>query len=74
MNTPAPFHPVPPTSGFLRLPQILCLVPVGRSTWWRWCAEGKAPKPLKLGAKTTVWKAEDIVAFLERLRGGLGDE
>jgi len=68
MHTPAPFNPVQPANGFLRINQILALVPVGKSTWWRWCAEGKAPKPLKLGAKTTVWQAEDIAAFLEQLR------
>lgn len=68
MTTTTPLYPVQPETGFLRIPQILSLVPVGRSTWWRWCAEGKAPKPIKLGAKTTVWKAEDIAAFLEQLR------
>lgn len=68
MNTASQLYPVQPTSGFLRINQILALVPVGRSTWWRWCAEGKAPKPLKLGEKTTVWKAEDIAAFLEQMR------
>ena len=24
-----------PTTGFLRLPQVLALIPVGKSTWWR---------------------------------------
>lgn len=54
-------------SGFLRINQILSLVPVGKSTWWRWCANGRAPKPIKLGAKTTVWKAEEISAFIAQL-------
>jgi len=43
-----------------RLPQILELIPIGRSTWWKWVAENKAPKGIKLGAKTTVWKSEEI--------------
>lgn len=68
MTTPNQYHPVSPANGFLRLPQILSLVPVGKSTWWRWVAEGKAPKPLKLGAKTTVWNAEEIAVFLEKMR------
>lgn len=43
-----------------RVPQILELIPIGRSTWWKWVAEGKAPKGLKIGPKTTVWKSEEI--------------
>ena len=57
----------PSDTGFLRVPQILKLIPIGRSTWWRWVAEGKAPKGIKLGAKTTAWKAEDIHALIEEL-------
>lgn len=70
MTATSPIYPVQlqPGVSFLRLPQILAFVPVGKSTWWRWVAEGKAPKPLKLGPKTTVWKSEDIAAFLEQLR------
>ena len=67
-----------PTSGFVRLPQIVGdarakpptppLIPVGRSTWWRWVRDGKAPSPIKLGSRTTAWLAEDVLAFVERLR------
>ena len=57
-------------SGFLRLPQILKIIPVGRSTWWHWVAIGKAPKPLKLGPKTTVWRMEDINQFIEQVSDG----
>ena len=56
-----------PATGFLRLPQVLALIPVGRSSWWRGCKEGIYPKPIKLGPRTTVWRAEDIAAFIESL-------
>lgn len=56
-----------PQTGFLRLPQILALVPVGKSTWWEGCRTGHFPKPVKLGPRTTAWKAEDIAALVERL-------
>lgn len=52
-------------TGFLRLSQILQLIPIGRSTWWAGVKSGKYPKPIKLGAKTTVWKAEDIKLLIE---------
>ena len=29
-------------------------------TLWRWAATGKFPKPVKLGARATAWKAEDV--------------
>lgn len=57
-------NPIPST-GFLRLPQVLALIPVGRSSWWRGCKTGRYPKPVKLGPRTTVWRAEEIKAFIE---------
>ena len=56
-----------PTYGFLRLPQILEIFPVGKSSWWEGCRTGRYPKPVKLGPRTTVWRAEDIAALVERL-------
>ena len=40
------------------------LVAVSRSTWWRWISENRAPKPLRIGSRTTVWKKSDIDAFI----------
>ena len=54
-----------PSTGFLRLSQVLALVPIGKSSWWEGCKEGRFPKPVKLGPRTTVWRAEDIRAFIE---------
>lgn len=51
----------------LRINQVLALVPVGRSSWWDGCRTGRYPKPIKLGPRTTVWRAEDIAAFIENL-------
>lgn len=53
-------------NGFLRLPQILALIPVGRSSWWLDVKSGRYPKPAKLGPKTTVWRTADIEALIER--------
>ena len=51
----------------LRINQVLALVPVGRSSWWEGCRTGRYPKPIKLGHRTTVWRAEDIAVFIESL-------
>lgn len=54
-----------PATGFLRLPQVLALIPISKSTWWEGCKSGRFPKPIKLGPRTTAWRAEDIAALVE---------
>lgn len=56
-----------PATGFVRIKQILHLIPVSPSTWWAGVASGKYPPAIKLGARTTVWRAEDIHALIETL-------
>lgn len=51
----------------LRLPQVLTIIPISKSAWWQGCKEGRYPKPIKLGPRTTVWKASDIAAFMRQL-------
>jgi len=62
------------TQALYRVPQILELIPIGRSTWWKWVAEGKAPKGLKIGPKTTVWKSEEIHQLIADLAAKLEGE
>ena len=68
-------QPTIPAFGFLRLPQILAIFPISKSAWWEGCRTGRYPKPVKLSSRTTVWRVEDIRAFIETLnqREG-GDE
>jgi prophage regulatory protein len=56
----------PQTEIFLRLPQILELLPIGRSTWWAWVKTGKAPAPLKVSAGVTCWRKSDVLAMIQR--------
>lgn len=60
-------QPTIPAFGFLRLPQVLAIFPISKSAWWEGCRTGRYPKPVKLGPRTTVWRAEDIRAFIERV-------
>ncbi len=60
-------HQTFPTTGFVRLKQILSPrgpVPVSKSTWWAGVRDGRFPKPLNLGARVTVWRAEDIATLI----------
>ena len=57
-----------PETGFLRIKQILAPsgpIPVSKSTWWAGVKDGRFPKPMKLGARVTVWRVEDIQALIE---------
>ena len=54
-----------PSCGFLRLSQVIALIPISKSAWWEGCRTGRYPKPVKLGPRTTVWRVEDIKAFFE---------
>ncbi|RJQ76187.1 MAG: AlpA family phage regulatory protein [Desulfobacteraceae bacterium] len=49
----------------LRLPQVLALVPIGRSTWWAGVRQGRFPQPIKLGPRTTCWRQSDIISLIE---------
>ena len=48
-------------------PPILPLIPIGKSTWWQWVRDGKAPAPVKLGPRTTAWKSSDISDLIDSL-------
>lgn len=54
-----------PETGFLRLPTILKIIPVGKTTWWEGVKSGRFPKPLKLGKRISAWRVEDIRALIE---------
>lgn len=54
-----------PETGFLRLPEVLKLYPVSRSTWWAGVRAGRYPQPVKIGERCTAWRAEDIRALIE---------
>ena len=51
--------------GLLRIKQVLQLVPVSRSNWWKGVKEHRFPQPIKLSERVTCWKAADIRALIE---------
>jgi|GEM_PF-1494203 len=59
-----------PKTGFVRLKQILAPsgpLPISRSGFWAGVKTGRFPKPRKISARVTVWRAEDIHALLEAI-------
>ena len=51
----------------LRIKEVLARLSISRSSFWEGCRTGRFPQPIKIGPRTTVWKAEDIDAFIENL-------
>lgn len=49
-----------PQEGYVRLPQILAVIPVSRSTWLRGVDDGRFPKPVKLSSRVSAWRVEEI--------------
>lgn len=45
-------------------PACVGLLNISKTTLWTWVNIGKFPKPIKLSARVTVWKAEDVEKFL----------
>lgn len=65
MNIP----PAIPLTGYLRLSAVLYYFPISKSTWWAGIKSGIYPAGVKLSARTTAWRSEDILALIQR--GGL---
>jgi prophage regulatory protein len=63
--------------GFLRIWQIVGnrrlgippIIPISRTTFLNGVKSGIYPKPVKLGARTTAWRVEDIRALIDRMGG-----
>lgn len=50
----------------IRLREVQHRVGLGRSTIYRWMAEGRFPKPVHLGGHAVAWSQEDIDDWIAR--------
>ena len=55
-----------PQTGFVRLPQILTVIPISESTWWAGVRSGEYPAGLKHG-RCRLWTVEEIRELIERI-------
>ena len=60
-------HTTIPETGFVRLSQVLTVIPLGKTCWWEGVKSGRFPKPVKLSTRCIAWKAEDIRELILRL-------
>lgn len=50
----------------LRLQEVLALLQVSRSTWYKGMAAGIYPRPVRIGARSVRWRHADIMALRDR--------
>lgn len=55
-----------PTTGYLRLPQVLAIFPISRSAWWSGISKGIYPHGVRIGRRTTAWRVEEIKALIDK--------
>lgn len=48
----------------IRLKEVQHRVGLGRSTIYRWMAEGKFPKPVQLGGYTVAWAEDELNTWI----------
>lgn len=66
-----------PETGYLRVNQIVGnpkatppippIIPISKSAWWAGVSAGRFPKSIKLSERVTVWRVEDIRAFMAEI-------
>lgn len=60
-----------PTTGFVRLPQVLSVIPLSRSAIYQAIREGRFPAPVKLGPRTAAWSVDAIREWIDKANTGL---
>jgi prophage regulatory protein len=67
MRPPHGEGPVGSDDWLLRLPEVLRLFPVSRSSWYRGIADGRFPQGVKLSARAVAWRKSDIDSLIQAL-------
>lgn len=52
-------------TALIKLPDVLLLYPVSRSSWYQGIKAGKYPPPVKIGHRSSAWRLSDINKLIE---------
>lgn len=58
-----------PAEGYAKLPAILAVLPIGKTTWLEGVRSGRFPKPIHLG-RSVFWKVADIRRVIADIEAG----
>lgn len=59
-NVPAALHS---TGRLIKLPEVLRIIPVSRSTWYDGVKSGMYPKAARISTRGVAWYESDILAL-----------
>lgn len=59
-----------PAPAFYRLADVLKIIPLSRSTFLDGVKQGHYPRPVRIAARASAWRAADIDELVERLSSG----
>ncbi len=48
----------------IRLPEVMRLTGLAKSTVWLWVSKGKLPTPTKLSPRVSVWRESEIQNYI----------
>lgn len=60
--------------GFLRIRDVLRLIPVSRSTWYAGIEAGRFPRQVRILGNVVAWRVSDIQALIERINAEAENE
>ena len=49
----------------LKLPYVLALTGLSRSTMYRMLKDGDFPRPVQLGKRAVAWRESDVIAWID---------
>jgi len=61
-----------PEFGFLRLNDVLRIIPVSKTTWYNGIRSGRFPKGIRLSQNIVVWRVEDIKNLVKKIEEEAG--
>ena len=50
---------------FFRAKEAASLLRIGESTWWRWVADGRISRGVRVGQRVTLWPREEVLSLLD---------
>ena len=53
-----------PKDGMSRFKQFQTFLPISRETWRKLVRDKRAPQPIRMGARCTLWRNEQLHEFL----------
>jgi predicted DNA-binding transcriptional regulator AlpA len=58
-----------PDVGYVRLPQVLAVIPISKASWWRGIKSGRFPAGHLISPRVRAWSVEEIRSLIAEIGG-----